>query len=98
MIRIIWNDEDTDWIIAGAKESDYCEIKDSGEEENVKVNIVNGDCDSDREKPTESTDTDLNIGKITFVSCATGSEGLPLIEDAEEADELNCGSPKEFGE
>lgn len=84
-------------LIAGAKESDYAELKGNEEEEIVKVDFINGESDLDREKTNELTDTDLNIGKITFVSCATGSEGLPLIEDAEEADEVNCGSPKEFG-
>ena len=84
------------YFIAGAKESDYSEAEEECEE-GVKVNIVNGDCDSDGEGGTEATDTDLNIGKITFVSCATGSEGPPLIEDAEEADEKSCGSPKQFG-
>ncbi|XKL65617.1 hypothetical protein PGB90_009037 [Kerria lacca] len=65
--------------VPGATESDYSDNENVTKEEDSQseeVNIMNGDCDSDRERSPE-IEKDLVIGKITFVSCATGSEEPP---------------------
>lgn len=79
----------------GATESDYSNEKTAIEDTcSVKEDILNGEYDSDAEKSCEMG-KDLVIGKISFVSCATGSEEPPKMpsEPYIETDD----SPKQFG-
>lgn len=81
----------------GATEADYEDIDSVTEDENFtkETSVLNGECDSDKEKSLEP-EKDLVIGKVTFVSCATGSEEPPT-SPAEEEDAVNDDTPKEFG-
>lgn len=86
-------------ICSGAKESDYTNEEIDFEKENdPKINVANGEYDSDKEKNSESG-KELVIGEITFVSCATGSEEPPQLEkDVEvESENENVHSSKQFG-
>lgn len=85
------------FVWTGATESDYSDAEPVSEDENVikESSIPNGECDSDREKSLEQ-EKDLVIGKVSFVSCATGSEEPPA-SPTEQEDDVSDDTPKEFG-
>lgn len=87
----------TVFVSAGATESDYSDSNSVTEDENVvkETSIPNGECDSDKEKSLEHEE-DLVIGKVSFVSCAIGSEEPPA-SPTEQEDAVSDDTPKEFG-
>lgn len=81
---------------AGATDSDYSIVKTVVEDtcSAKEEDILNGEYESDTEKSCE-TEKDLVIGKISFVSCATGSEEPPATSS--EPNIESDDSPKQFG-
>nr|CAD7444840.1 unnamed protein product [Timema bartmani] len=78
--------------VPGAKESDYLGIDEPNnkeatelqEQENISQNDAESEKDNEENREEGDGDAQPNIGKITFVSCVTGSEAPePVGKDSE---------------
>lgn len=85
------------FVCLGATENDYSDTNSDTEDENVvkETSMPNGECDLDKDKSLEQ-EKDLVIGRVSFVSCATGSEEPPS-GPTEQEDAVGDDTPKEYG-
>lgn len=89
--------------VPGAKESDYV-----SNEEELNNKIVLEQTEQEKDKKTDNSDNqeleegdpdnEVNIGKITFVSCATGSEAPDQLPNANRESMLSSESEGDGGD